>query len=211
MKNPSSKHAQCGIDNTNQQHDFSISSFDQQELFKTAANTKKSIDKKRSDRDYVFDLIDAFTAPVLTFSKSWADTIPKRMLEIVPLARMKALLKNEELATYAECTIYIYTRTLEAPMDSEWTDIYTHVTCTVLKEWFGEDHWDDIKAPKELSEWLLSKLNKLRLDIYHKRRDIIKGNYNKVAQTENAPVKKHSIIQQTLNFGEQNSSPKRRS
>jgi hypothetical protein len=128
----------------------------QPNLFDVEMSSKKLTPKKESS--YVFDIVDALSAPVLTFSHQWSDTIPKRMLDIVPLARMKALMQGEQLATYTECVIYIYTRTLEAPMDSEWTDIYTHISCKTLEEWFVEDHWKDTEAPRELSEWLCSKL-----------------------------------------------------
>jgi len=129
---------------------------------------------RKSEDSTVFDLVDALQAPVLTFSMSWADTIPKRLIDILPMARMIALMKGEELATYTEVVIYIYTRTLEAPMDSEWVDIYTYVSCTTLQQYFNEDHWKEVGAPVKLSDWLEFKLRDLRSHIYHKRRDILK-------------------------------------
>jgi hypothetical protein len=60
-------------------------------------------------------------------------------------------------------------------MDSEWTDIYTHVSCKTLQDWFNEDHWKDVGAPPVLSDWLRSKLDGLRRHIYNKRREILKG------------------------------------
>lgn len=128
-------------------------------------------------KDYAFDIMDALEAPVLTFSHGWSDMVPKRIYDIIPLARMKALMMHEEKATYAECCAYMMTRSLEAPMDYEWTDIYTHVSCTVLQEWFNEDHWDAVKAPRELSQWLTSQLNSLRVHIYEKRRKLLKEKY----------------------------------
>lgn len=147
----------------------------QQNLFEVEAINTKPKQKQKTEDSFVFDLVDAISAPVLTFSQSWADTIPKRMFDILPLARMIALKQEEALATYAECVIYIYTRTLEAPMDSEWTDIYTHVSCKTLQDWFNEDHWKDVGAPPVLSDWLCSKLDGLRRHIYNKRREILKG------------------------------------
>lgn len=156
----------------------------QQVLFEVeAVNAKKEQTHKR-ENDYVFDIVDALSAPILTFSTQWSDTIPKRMFNIVPLARMKALMQNEQLATYAECVIYIYTRSLDAPMNSDWTDIYTHISCQTLEESFGEDRWKDVGAPKKLNEWLLSKLNDLRRNIYNKRREILSKQLKEQERTE---------------------------
>jgi hypothetical protein len=133
-------------------------------------------EQSKSDPDnYVFDLIDALRSPILTFSTNWADSIPERMIRIIPLARMAALMKQETTATYAEATVYIYTRALEAPMDRDWTDIYTHVSCQTLQDWFKEDRWDDVQAPKSLNTWLQSQLDRLRSHIYGKRRSILKA------------------------------------
>lgn len=130
--------------------------------------------KQIGSSNYVFDMVDALNAPIITFSQQWANVIPKRMLEIVRPARLKALILRENLATYPESVIYIYTRSLEAPMDQEWVDIYTHVSCKTLEDWFGEDRWNDINAPKKLNPWLQSKLDRLKQFIYHKRREIVK-------------------------------------
>jgi hypothetical protein len=158
----------------------------QQNLFEVEniSPTPKEKGRQKTGDGYVFDLVDALSAPILTFSHSWADTIPTRIMDIVPLARMKAMMLKEEIATYVECTAYIYTRTLEAPMDSDWVDIYTHITCKTLEEWFGEDRWKEVNAPKELSEWLSSKLTDLRRWIYKKRREMLKARIKEQERTE---------------------------
>lgn len=129
-------------------------------------------------KDGAFDLIDALHAPILTFSASWADSIPDRLKQIMPLARMAALIKGEEMATYPEIVAYLITRSHEAPMDYEWTDIYTHVSCKVCEQWFQEDHWEAVRAPKELSTWLQGQLDDLRRHIYRKRRERLKKQIN---------------------------------
>jgi hypothetical protein len=151
----------CIFSTQKQHNNFSIIPL-QQNLFEIEAINASLKPKHKKEDNYIFDIMDALTAPVLTFSHHWSDTIPKRILDIVPLARMKAILQREQLATFAECVIYMYTRTLEAPMDSEWTDIYTHVSCKTLEEWFGENHWKNTAAPTELTEWLRSIHDGLR-------------------------------------------------
>ena len=175
----------------------------QQNLFEIEAVVIPPKQKEKRESDYVFDIMDALRAPILTFTELWADTIPQRLLDIVQIARMKALIAGEKSATDPECVIYIYTRTYEAPMDGEWTDIYTHISCKTLEQWFGEDHWKEVKAPTELSEWLRSKLNRLRRHIYDKRREILKGRLgteekkvNEVPKKEPGPI--DSSSQQSL-------------
>lgn len=154
----------------------------QQNLFDIAPAPPKPKEKK--ERDYVFDIVDALTAPILTFSQLWADVIPKRMLDIIPMARLIALKQGEELASYPEVVTYIYTRTHEAPMDCEWVDIYTHVSCQTVQTWFNEDAWEQVRAPRILSEWLQSKLDDLRRHIYRKRRELLKSRLKTEATTE---------------------------
>ncbi len=190
MAHSNRKAGQNRIDPTKRRNDLPANSSHQKNLFDVEVISRNIKEKAKKESDYVFEILDALTAPVLTFSQPWANAIPKRMLDVVPLARMKALLAKEELATYVECVIYIYTRTLEAPMDSEWTDIYTHVSCKTLQEWFGENHWEDTKAPKELDSWLQQKLNGLRKFIYDKRRVVIQRQMKNQKQKEkNTPQK----------------------
>ncbi len=147
----------------------------QSALFHTEQTPTIKKKKEKGEGDYVFDLVEALTSPVLTFSTSWADCIPKRIMDLIPLARMKALMTKSVTATDEECLVYIMTRTYEAPMNREWTDIYMHLCCKVLELCFNEDHWKEFEAPRKLSDWLESKLTGLRDHIYRKRREILKG------------------------------------
>ena len=123
----------------------------------------------------LFDLIDALRAPILTHAGTWKDAIPQRILKIIPESRFVALLAQEQMATYPECVAFIMTATLEAPTDSDWTDIYTHVACQVLQDYFGEDHWEEVRAPRTLSEYQRNYLlNPLRRHIYERRRKLLK-------------------------------------
>ena len=135
------------------------------------SSTKK---KSKIIDEQVFNLMDALRSPVLTFSQGWADCIPERILEIIPVSRLAASLNDEKMATMPEAVAYIMTATLEFPMHGEWVDIYTYVSCKVCQDHFGEDHWDDIKAPRELDQWNQDMLNKLRRWIYDERRKYLK-------------------------------------
>ena len=153
--------------------------------------------------EQVFNLMDALRSPVLTFSTSWADCLPKRLLDIIPMARLKALIQHEELATYPEVTAYIMTATLEFPMHGEWVNIYTHVSCHVCEMWWGENHWEQVTDRRELSSDEERDLRMLRQWIYEKRRKTLKErmksekiNPKTLIEVETMPKKEIPTLQQ---------------
>jgi len=121
-------------------------------------------------------MMDAVSAPVLTHSAAWKDAIPKRLLDIITIARLKATLMKEELATFPEVCAFVMTRSFDAPMGSDWTDIYTHVSCTVCEEYWGENHWEHVKAPRKLTDYQEKYLLlPLRQWIWRRRREHVKS------------------------------------
>lgn len=150
--------------------------------------------------DPVFDLMDALKSPILTFSQSWADTLPKRLLDIITMSRMVALMTHEEIATYPEAYAYFMTRTMEAPMQDEWVDIYLHVSCTVCEQYWKEDHWDELQAMRTLPEYHTSLLKGLRVRIYEQRRKILKSRLKglKTKVQKEPEEKKVEIVQLSL-------------
>jgi hypothetical protein len=137
------------------------------------SKTRHTNEKKTVD-GHSFDLLDALQAPVITSSHMWDDSIPERLLKELPAARLIAYKKGEQMATYLECSIYLYTASLEAPMTHDWATITCHVSCKVLEDLFGEDRWQAVDAPKVLDDYRISKLNNLRHMIYTKRRELLK-------------------------------------
>jgi len=124
---------------------------------------------------YIFDLMDALRSPVLTHAIAWADTIPERLLKVIPIARLKNLMLRKETATDPEALAFIYTRTLEAPMAKEWVDIYAHLTCKVAEEYWKENHWEVFTTSREISKYDMNYfLKPLKKHIYDRRRKILK-------------------------------------
>lgn len=159
---------------------------------------------KESDK-FVFDLTDALRAPILTHASAWADCIPERILKIIPLARMIALHNQQEMGTYEECSAFIMTAGMEAPLDSDWTDIYTHVSCTVLERWFKEDCWAEVQAPRTLTEYQRNYLlNPLRKHIWEKRRKLLRERMKSEEKLQHAPTQQEQvIIEQAYKIGDQ--------
>lgn len=152
--------------------------------------------------DFSFDLLDALQAPVLTFTQMWADTIPQRLLDKVPFARLIMLRKNVDYCSLLEALIYIYTRTFESPMGTDWVNIYTNISCKVLQQYFNEDHWEEIQAPKNLNNYEKQLLMELRRWIYSKRRKILKERLKKDKKENNKEQveKTKELIQLTFKF-----------
>jgi len=142
----------------------------------------KIIDKQ------VFDLTDALRAPVLTADQSWASAIPDRILDLVVQSRMLSLIIDDKMATYPEVIAYLMTATLRAPIPSEWIEIYTHVSCKVCEDHFGEDHWKEIDALRKLDQYKQEQLDMLRRMIYAKRRTQIKQRLKEMKKIENNEI-----------------------
>lgn len=140
----------------------------------TKSPMKPQLSHSNDMKKFTFDLMDALRSPIITFSTSWADCIPKRIKEIIPMARMLALHSKEEMATLPEVSAYIYTRSLESPMSSEWVNIYLWASCTVCETYFKEDRWQELSAQRQLSQYEESLMNNLRRWIYEKRRKAVK-------------------------------------
>lgn len=134
--------------------------------------------KKPSSRQtekFVFEFMDMLTAPIITFSTSWADAIPKHLKEDIQLSRLFASMQNEELASIPETVAYIMTRTYEAPMSHEWTNIYLWCSSKYLKQYRKKTDEDLKEIPiHELNEYEQGLLKKLRVWIYEKRRECVK-------------------------------------
>lgn len=143
--------------------------------------------------DYIFDIIDALHAPVLTHAIAWKDCIPERLLNIIPMARLVQLMKKSNEASYPEAVTHLMTRTFEAPMDSMWTEIYLHLSCTVCEQYFHEDVWSVVNGKKELDDYSIKHHLKPYLKyIYEKRRKILKHRM----KTDNVQFKEEDIKKQ---------------
>lgn len=133
---------------------------------------------------FVFEFMDMLTAPVITHSQSWADCIPKRLLDLISMSRLISGMQKDEMASYPEVVAYLTTASFEAPLGSDWTEIFTHCSCTVCEQHFNEDHWDTLDAHRKLSDYQKEKLDKLRRWIYDKRRKALKNSMRAMKSKE---------------------------
>jgi len=130
--------------------------------------TEKQIEKGISD------LVGALTDPIITWPSPWMEDIPDRLKDRVPLERLimcaRAQKGETPTATDVEALIYMFPRTLEAPIGRDWTDIYLYLGTKV----FGKETPEDIRKDtldeqqmrdlKHLKDWIYERRIAARLD-----------------------------------------------
>lgn len=114
------------------------------------------------------ELVGALMDPIIVFPGGWEDTLPdwiKSEIQIERLAQNMKALKGEKMtATDAEVCAYLYTASLTAPMDSDWTQIYLYIAGKVVARGKDAQIPDDIKVAslnadqmrdlQELKDWI---------------------------------------------------------
>ena len=141
---------------------------------------------KNQKEDPVFDLMDCLTSPIIVFKSAWQDAIPRELLGKVTISRMMCLMKGEQMASITETVAYMMPRTFEAPLPTEWVNIYTWCGLQYAMLFNNENNRKDMVsamkdiAPKSLTDYETGLLEHLRKWIYDKRRkalkDIMKAN-----------------------------------
>lgn len=116
----------------------------------------------------ISELVRALTDPIIAWPSPWIDTIPDRLKDRVPTERlimcMRAQTGETPTATDVEALIYMYPRTLEAPLDRDWVDIYLYLGTKV----FGKETPEDIRRDT-LDGQQMKDLNHLKAWIYERR------------------------------------------
>jgi len=117
------------------------------------------------------DIVGVFTDPIVAWPGGWMDTIPEKVKQQITIERlvmcMRAAKGEEPTGTNAEALAYMYPRTMEAPMDRDWTDIYLYLGTKVMAG-AGAEMPEDIRRDS-LDDYLMGKLNHLKAWIYQKR------------------------------------------
>ncbi|OUR98383.1 hypothetical protein A9Q86_15165 [Flavobacteriales bacterium 33_180_T64] len=161
----------------------------------TQKKTSKSI-KKRTN-DFVFNFMDCLTSPIIVFKSAWQDTIPKDILKNIKLSRLLCSMQQEEMASLTETLAYIMPRTYEAPMPTEWVNIYIWLGLQYASQFKNKEQLNAMTdiSPSKLSEYEMGLLNNLRRWIYDKRRKALK---DKLKSTEKSEIKILSENQKEL-------------
>lgn len=126
---------------------------------------------EKQDEKWISDLIGALTDPIITWPSPWMADIPDRLKARVPIERlimcMRAQKGETPTATDVEALIYMFPRTLEAPIGRDWTDIYVYLGNKVCSA-MGQEIPEDIRRAT-LDDQQMRDLNELKAWIYEKR------------------------------------------
>jgi hypothetical protein len=109
----------------------------------------------RETDGWISDLVGSLTDPIIVMPGGWGDTLPDWIRQEITVERMvenvKAI-KNEELmGTDAEVVAYLYTASLEAPMDSDWVEIYLYMASKVMKRHTKQEMPADMRVIEKLT------------------------------------------------------------
>jgi hypothetical protein len=135
--------------------------------------TEKQIEKGISE------IVGALTDPIIVMPGGWGDSLPDWIKTSITLERlvsnMKALKGEEMTGTDAEACAYLFTASLTAPMDHDWTQIYLYIATKVYEKWRTKESGvtmpEDIRV-ESLTNNQLDDLNRLKEFIYRTRTKI---------------------------------------
>ena len=121
-------------------------------MSETVQNHSK-IDRKVDG--WISDLVGTFTDPIIVMPGGWGDTLPSWIREEITVERMfenmQSLKGEESLAADAEVVAYLYTASLEAPMDSDWVEIYLYMASKVMKRHTKQEMPADMRVVEKLT------------------------------------------------------------
>jgi hypothetical protein len=151
---------------------------------------------KKRNNDFVFNFMDCLTSPIIVFKSAWQDTIPEEILKNIKLSRILCSMKQEEKASLTEALAYMMPRTFEAPMPTEWVNIYTWLGLQYATQFKNNDQLNAMSeiAPSELSEYEIRLLNNLRRWIYDKRRKALKEKLKSTEKSEKKILSKNQKV-----------------
>jgi hypothetical protein len=126
---------------------------------------------KAIDKD-ISEIAGVFTDPIIVFPGGWGDTLPEWLKGAITMERlemnMKALKGEEMTGTDAEACAYLYTASLTAPMNHDWSDIYLYVAGRTYKRWGKGEMPADIGVDA-ISDHQMGELNRLKEWLYRQR------------------------------------------
>jgi hypothetical protein len=105
---------------------------------------------------WISDLVGSLTDPIIVMPGGWGADLPEWIREEITLERMienmKSAAKGEEImGTDAEVVAYLYTASLESPMDNDWVEIYLYIASKVMKRHTKQEMPADMRVVEKLT------------------------------------------------------------
>jgi len=126
----------------------------------------------KTEDKWISDLVGTFIDPIIVSPGGWGADLPEQIKKQITIDRMlenmKALHENREpTGTDAEATAYLFTRSLEAPLDSQWVRIYMYVFTRTMENQKVKVP-DDLRVDK-LDNYDMGQLLHFKHWLYNKR------------------------------------------
>jgi hypothetical protein len=120
----------------------------------------------------ISEIVGVFTDPIIVMPGGWGDTLPDWIKEAITIERLtmnvRAIQGGEMTGTDAEAVAYLYTASLNAPIDRDWTDIYLYITTQVMRRHRKVEVPADI-AKDSITDYQKQHLLRLKAWIYRTR------------------------------------------
>ena len=104
---------------------------------------------------WISDLVGSLTDPIIVMPGGWGDTLPSWIKEQITIERMienmKSIKGEDLLATDAEVVAYLYTASLESPMDNDWVEIYLYMASKVMNRHTKQEMPADMRVVEKLT------------------------------------------------------------
>ena len=130
---------------------------------------------EREMENGINEIVGTFADPIIVMPGGWGETLPPWLKEAITLERlmanMEGLRSGTMTATDAETCAYLYTASLEAPMDHDWSQIYLYIAGKTYARHNGSQVPDDIQV-ESLNNYQMTELNRLKSWIYRKRAQV---------------------------------------
>jgi hypothetical protein len=134
--------------------------------------TQTQIQRDADMHRAIDDLVGVFTDPIIVWPGPWMDTLPEWIRPAITVERliesMKAAKGETPTGTDAEVLAYMGPRSLEAPLDRDWTQIYLYVAAKVIARHKKTEIPEDIRV-EWLDDYQVQRLRQLKDWIYERR------------------------------------------
>jgi hypothetical protein len=173
-------------------------------MFDAIAQNKEKINQ-RIDREtdcWISDLVGSLTDPIIVMPGGWGDTLPSWIREVITIERMienmKSLKGEELLASDAEVVAYLYTASLESPMDSDWVEIYLYMASKVMKRHTKQEMPADMRVVEKLTRNQEDDLLRFKRWLYETRvRSRQEKNRSKRRERKDRTKQQKEVLQPT--------------
>ena len=158
----------------------------------------------RETDGWISDLVGSLTDPIIVMPGGWGADLPEWIREEIIVERMIENMKSakgeEMMGTDAEVVAYLYTASLEAPMDSDWVEIYLYMASKVMKRHTKQEMPADMRVVEKLTRNQEDDLLRFRRWLYKTRVQARQDRNRSESRQQKADETKQRIITQPALF-----------